>query len=168
MRRTMTTALAVVALAAGLAAQHGKAESTSLTGTWNMGLQGGHVIPVALVLKQDGEALTGVVSQEPTVDPGRFRGPDDAYPGHWTSAGAPRPCEEPEGGVLNREVATLIESALADLPERQRLVVQMRDIQGMSSAEACAALAVSEPNQRVLLHRGRSALRAALEGYHAG
>jgi hypothetical protein len=62
MRKTITTAIAVVALAAGLAAQHGKAESTSLTGTWNMGLQGGHVIPVALVLKQDGEALTGVVS----------------------------------------------------------------------------------------------------------
>ena len=62
MRRTMTTAIVMMALAAGLAAQHGKAESTSLTGTWNMGLQGGHVIPVALVLKQDGEALTGVVS----------------------------------------------------------------------------------------------------------
>jgi hypothetical protein len=59
----MTSAIVVVmALAAGLAAQHGKTESTSLTGTWNMGLQGGHVIPVALVLKQDGEALTGVVS----------------------------------------------------------------------------------------------------------
>ena len=66
MRRTMTTAIEVaalvMALAAGLAAQHGKTESASLTGTWNMGLQGGHVIPVALVLKQDGEALTGVVS----------------------------------------------------------------------------------------------------------
>jgi hypothetical protein len=63
MRRTMTTTMVVVmALAAGLAAQHGKAESASLTGTWNMGLQGGHVIPVALVLKQDGETLTGVVS----------------------------------------------------------------------------------------------------------
>jgi hypothetical protein len=62
MRRTMTTAIAVIALAAGLVAQHGKAEAASLTGTWNMGLQGGHVIPVALVLKQDGEAITGVVS----------------------------------------------------------------------------------------------------------
>ena len=58
MRRTMTTAMAMMALAAGLAA----AESTSLTGTWNMGLQAGHVLPVALVLKQDGDAMTGVVS----------------------------------------------------------------------------------------------------------
>ena len=51
-----------MALAAGLAAQHGRRKRPSLTGTWNMGLQGGHVIPVALVLKQDGEALTGMVS----------------------------------------------------------------------------------------------------------
>jgi hypothetical protein len=62
MLKTMATAIAMVALAAGLSAQHGKGESGSLTGTWNMGLQGGHVIPVALVLKQDGEAVTGVVS----------------------------------------------------------------------------------------------------------
>ena len=62
MSRTMTTMIAVVALAAGLSAQHGKTETPSLTGTWNMGLEGGHVIPVALVLKQDGEALTGTIS----------------------------------------------------------------------------------------------------------
>ena len=62
MMKSVTTMIAVLALAAGLSAQHGKTEAPSLTGTWNMGLQGGHVIPVALVLKQDGEALTGTVS----------------------------------------------------------------------------------------------------------
>jgi hypothetical protein len=62
MSRTMTTMIAVLALAAGLSAQHGEPETPSLTGTWNMGLEGGHVIPVALVLKQDGEALTGTIS----------------------------------------------------------------------------------------------------------
>jgi hypothetical protein len=62
MSRTMTTMIAVLALAAGLSAQHGKTETSSLTGTWNMGLEGGHVIPVALVLKQDGETLTGTIS----------------------------------------------------------------------------------------------------------
>jgi len=116
-------------------------------------------------------ALTGSdAGGEPggTVDPGRFQGPDGAYPGHWTSAGAPRTWDEPEGGALNREVADLIDHALDGLPERQRLIVQMRDIQGMTSAEACAALAVSEQNQRVLLHRGRAAMRAALESYHHG
>ena len=62
MSRTMTTMIAVVALAAGLSAQHGKTETPGLTGTWNMGLEGDHVIPVALVLKQDGEVLTGTIA----------------------------------------------------------------------------------------------------------
>ena len=62
MNRTMTKTIAVLALAAGLSAQHGKTETPSLTGTWNMGLEGDHVIPVALVLKQDGEALSGTIA----------------------------------------------------------------------------------------------------------
>lgn len=59
---TMKTMIAVLALAAGLSAQHGKTDPPSLTGTWNMGLEGGHVIPVALVLKQEGDALDGTIS----------------------------------------------------------------------------------------------------------
>jgi hypothetical protein len=62
MTKSVATMIAVVALVMELSAQHGKTEASSLTGTWNMGLQGGHVIPVALVLKQDGEAVTGTVS----------------------------------------------------------------------------------------------------------
>ena len=58
--KQMTTMIAVLTLSAGLAAQ--KKADTSLTGTWNMGLEGGHVIPVALVLKQDGGTLTGTIS----------------------------------------------------------------------------------------------------------
>jgi len=60
MTKCVSTMAVVLGLAAVLSAQTKKAEG--LTGTWNMGLQGGHVIPVALVLTQDGEALTGVVS----------------------------------------------------------------------------------------------------------
>ena len=60
MTKRMTTMLAVLALTAGLSAQ--KKADSGLTGTWNMGLEGGHVIPVALVLKQDGDALTGTIS----------------------------------------------------------------------------------------------------------
>jgi RNA polymerase sigma-70 factor (ECF subfamily) len=110
-----------------------------------------------------------LTSPEPdlsTVDPARFQGADGRYPGHWTSVGAPRPWEEPEGHVVEREIGELIDQALDELPERQRLVVQMRDLHGMSSDEACAALCLTQQNQRVLLHRGRAALRAALETYH--
>jgi len=109
--------------------------------------------------------LTDLAPSGPTVDPARFQGPDGDYPGHWTSTGAPRPWDQPERRVLDREVGELLEHALDRLPERQRLVVEMRDVQGMSAEEACAALQVSPGNQRVLLHRGRAALRAALEHY---
>jgi RNA polymerase sigma-70 factor (ECF subfamily) len=102
----------------------------------------------------------------PTIDPARFRGPHDAYPGHWTSTGAPRRWEEPEGRALGAEIGRLLEEALDRLPERQRLVVQMRDVEGMTAEEACAALRLSPQNQRVLLHRGRAALRTALESYY--
>jgi RNA polymerase sigma-70 factor (ECF subfamily) len=113
-------------------------------------------------------ALTGLPPSGPTVDPARFRGPDDDYPGHWTSAGAPRPWTQPEPGLLNREIGQQLARALAGLPERQRLVVELRDVQGMSAEETCAALNLSAANQRVLLHRGRAAMRAALETYYHG
>jgi RNA polymerase sigma-70 factor, ECF subfamily len=113
---------------------------------------------------------TGAVNESetpgPTIDPARFRGPDDAYPGHWTSTGAPRRWEEPEGRALGAELGRLLDEALDRLPERQRLVVHMRDVEGMSAEEACATLRLSPQNQRVLLHRGRAALRTALEGYY--
>jgi hypothetical protein len=60
--KTLTMTIAVLGLAVGLSAQSKKTEARGLTGTWNMGLQGGHVIPVALVLTQNGEALTGTIS----------------------------------------------------------------------------------------------------------
>ena len=62
MTKRLTTLMVLMALAAGLSAQQRSNAAASLAGTWNMGLQGGHVIPVALVLKQDGDALTGTVS----------------------------------------------------------------------------------------------------------
>jgi hypothetical protein len=62
MTKQLTTMIAVLALAGSVSAQTKKSEAQNLTGTWNMGLQGGHVIPVALVLKQDGSTLTGTLS----------------------------------------------------------------------------------------------------------
>ena len=68
MMKRMTTMIAVLAMTGSLFAQH-KSEAT-LTGTWNMGLEGGHVIPVALVLTQDGATLTGTISM-PTQNIGK-------------------------------------------------------------------------------------------------
>jgi RNA polymerase sigma-70 factor (ECF subfamily) len=60
-------------------------------------------------------------------------------------------------------MADVVRLALVNLPERQREVVTLRDIDGLSSVDVCAVLAITEANQRVLLHRGRSRLRQLLE-----
>ncbi|MNL78527.1 RNA polymerase sigma factor [compost metagenome] len=54
-------------------------------------------------------------------------------------------------------------AVLETLPANQRAVVTLRDLEGLSPEEACAILEVSEANHRILLHRGRSRIRAALE-----
>jgi RNA polymerase sigma-70 factor (ECF subfamily) len=73
---------------------------------------------------------------------------------------------QPEGRALAGEALRLLASALAALPPRQRVVVTLRDVQGLTSEEACEALGITAQNQRVLLHRGRAALRQALEDYY--
>jgi RNA polymerase sigma-70 factor (ECF subfamily) len=105
--------------------------------------------------------------EAPTVDPDRFRGPQDPYPDHWTPAGVPHQWEtQPEGRALAGEALRLLGTALTTLPPRQRIVVTLRDVQGLTSDEACDALGITAQNQRVLLHRGRAALRKALEDYY--
>jgi RNA polymerase sigma-70 factor (ECF subfamily) len=103
----------------------------------------------------------------PTVDPGRFQGPGDPHPGGWTPAGRPVSWEgQPEGQLLAGEALRLLGTALTMLPPRQRTVVTLRDVQGLTPEEACEALGITAQNQRVLLHRGRAALRKALEDYY--
>jgi RNA polymerase sigma-70 factor (ECF subfamily) len=106
----------------------------------------------------------GVVDSEdygPTVDPARFRGADDPYPGHWRSS--PPAWPSPEDGAVAAETRRQLAAALAGLPARQRMVVTLRDVTAHSSEEVCELLSISAANQRVLLHRGRAALRAALD-----
>jgi RNA polymerase sigma-70 factor (ECF subfamily) len=99
----------------------------------------------------------------PTVDRGRFQSADEPYPGHWRRF--PLVWPSPETDVVAHEVRDTIDTALAELPQRQRLVLTLRDMHGYSSAEVCEILEVSPQNQRVLLHRARAAVRARLEEY---
>jgi len=99
----------------------------------------------------------------PTVDPARFRGPEDPYPGHWKSF--PLPWSPVEGEVETRELRVEIEAAVGELPARQRIVITLRDVDGYSADEVCTILAISAGNQRVLLHRARAAVRTRLEEY---
>lgn len=101
-----------------------------------------------------------------TVDPARFRDSGDPYPGHWLPAETPQAFPDtPEGSVLGDEMVAVARRELDLLPERQRTVVTLRDMLGMDSAEVCELLDISVANQRVLLHRGRAAVRQALENY---
>jgi RNA polymerase sigma-70 factor, ECF subfamily len=100
---------------------------------------------------------------EPSVDADRFQRDDEAWPGHWATP--PRPWQKPERRLLSLEARDRLRKALAQLPERQRVIVGLRDVEGLSAEEVCALLGLSQENQRVLLHRGRSRLRAMLENY---
>lgn len=100
----------------------------------------------------------------PTVDPARFRGPEDRYPGGWRTF----PEQWPEHVTLTREIHQVVAAALTKLPDRQRVVVALRDLDGLTAEEVCDLLDISPGNQRVLLHRGRAAVRAHLELYLTG
>ena len=102
---------------------------------------------------------------EPAVDPARFLPVSHpTWPGHWAS-----PLDSwsasAEDAVVGREMMGVLHRELDRLPESQRVVVALRDVQGWPAAEVCEVLGLSEANQRVLLHRGRSRLRGVLENY---
>jgi RNA polymerase sigma-70 factor (ECF subfamily) len=91
------------------------------------------------------------------VDPARFDrdGAWSAPPQHWS--------DQVDDRLRAAELSKHIVAALGGLPDQQREVVILRDIEGLSGKEVCQVLDLSEANQRVLLHRGRSQLRQVLE-----
>ena len=112
-------------------------------------------------------SLAPADTEEPAVEPERFRPPGEAFAGHWNGYPADwsaRPDEE----VLGRESIDVAKRAIDELPEAQRLVITMRDVAGCSAEEVCDTLDVSAGNQRVLLHRARSHVRGALERHLDG
>jgi RNA polymerase sigma-70 factor (ECF subfamily) len=101
------------------------------------------------------------------VDPARFYGAQDPRAGSWKQPPEFFP-NSPEGSVLCRELRALAQRELDKLPHGQRTVVTLRDMLGFDSAEVSELLAISAGNQRVLLHRGRIAIRGVLEQYVRG
>ncbi len=100
---------------------------------------------------------------EPAVDADRFQGRDGVRPGWW--ARPPAEWEGADARLEADEARDLLLQAITELPPRQRDVIVLRDLQGYSSEEARNVLGLTETNQRVLLHRARSKVRAALESY---
>ncbi len=118
------------------------------------GVREGRTTPFSALEPADGHAVPGPESFAPD--------------GHW--AQPPRRWDDntPEVLFLRAEAMAVIEAALAALPASQRSVLTLRDIEGCESDEVCHVLEISESNQRVLLHRARSRLRAALAAYLEG
>jgi RNA polymerase sigma-70 factor (ECF subfamily) len=100
---------------------------------------------------------------DPTVDPSRFRGTGEPYPGHWREFPASWPSLEQQlhAGELRWQVA----DAFSRLPDRERVVITLRDIEGHSPVQVCSMLNISAREQRLLLHRARAFVRARLEEY---
>ena len=81
--------------------------------------------------------------------------------GAW--AAPPRAWDDPERRAISLELREELREALQELPERQRLVVTLRDVEGLGPEEVGDLLRLSPGNERVLLHRGRTRLRDELE-----
>lgn len=112
---------------------------------------------------------SSLASREGPSAEDRFAGSGSERPLPWASIDVPSRWDTvPENVALSREALHELELALSALSPRQRKVVTMRDVCGMTADEVCATLNISPQNQRVLLHRARAVLRAALVGYYRG
>jgi RNA polymerase sigma-70 factor, ECF subfamily len=108
-------------------------------------------------------ALAADAANGHAVDADRFFSSGTRLPGQWAQAPAPWP----EQAVLASETRAVVATAIEQLQPAQRAVISLRDVEGWSAEETCRLLGMSEANQRVLLHRARTRVRAAIEAYVA-
>ncbi|HSJ44509.1 MAG TPA: RNA polymerase sigma factor [Euzebyales bacterium] len=102
----------------------------------------------------------------PAVGGDRFRSPGDGWPGHWSRP--PMEWDLPAALLEADELRQVVAREVRSLPAGQHAVITLRDIEEWTAAEVCEALDLSPGNQRVLLHRARSRVRAALDCYMTG
>lgn len=117
----------------------------------------------ARALRRRAEVPLDEGSGRPAVDPGRFE-PD----GHWRTPPAAWDVLDPERIVAGRTLWAHVATLIDVLPAGQRAVVVLRDVEGLDAEETCRLLEITPENQRVLLHRARSRLRAAVEALLGG
>jgi RNA polymerase sigma-70 factor, ECF subfamily len=140
-------------------------EGRSTLRTWAFGIlvnvarrraeREGRTIPFA-------SAGSGVDPWDGVVDPGRLEHPELGG-GYWPSA--PTWARDPAEAAVASEVRGVVLRAIREISDAQREVITLRDLEGWSGPEVCEVLGISEVNQRTLLHRGRVAVRRALEEY---
>jgi RNA polymerase sigma-70 factor (ECF subfamily) len=103
-------------------------------------------------------SMLGESDEEPSAIADRF-----SAEGRWIQPPSTWHESNPEELLLHREVTDWLQDAILSLPQNQRAVISLRDIDGVDAPEVCNILGISETNQRVLLHRARTKVRAALE-----
>jgi RNA polymerase sigma-70 factor (ECF subfamily) len=96
----------------------------------------------------------------PTMPRERFQPEGHQWAGHWSSVPRSFVLDDP---AVSAETRALLSEGIAALPETQREVMTLRDVEGLSAEQVCNILSLSDMNQRVLLHRARAKVRAALE-----
>jgi RNA polymerase sigma-70 factor (ECF subfamily) len=106
--------------------------------------------------------VTGSDGDDDNVDADRFGGD-----GSWTSPPMPWDGITPEREIGGREMLAIASEALETLPPTQKAVVLLRDVEQRDPDEICRILEISEGNMRVMLHRGRARIRAAVERHAA-
>ncbi len=115
-------------------------------------------VPFSALSVEGGES-----SGEQGVDPARFdaRGMWQDPPHAWSA-------RTPEEVLRREEALKVMESVVAHLPEGQRAVLTLRDLEEVGPEETCSLLGITMTNQRVLLHRARTRVREALERHLRG
>jgi RNA polymerase sigma-70 factor (ECF subfamily) len=135
-------------------------EGRSTLRTWVLG------IVVNLARSRSRAERRAILTSESVVDPARFLAADHPrWPRHW--AVEPAAWRTPEDDLLAGETRKIILEAVETLPAAQREVLVLRDLEGLTGAEVCNILGLTDTHQRVLLHRARSRVRNALERYFA-
>lgn len=118
-----------------------------------------------LAVKEHRHSQWAATAGDSTSEDVDTREPGMGENGMWVSPPASWGLEDPASMLQSRETLAVVETTVAALPETQRQVVLLRDIEGLEAEAVCNILSLTDTHQRVLLHRGRVRIRQALDRY---
>ncbi len=106
-------------------------------------------------------SLEDILGDQDAIPPSRFNAA-----GQWSSPPTIWHADTPDDLLASQELRACINTALKDLPPMQRAAITLRDMQGLNMENICKILEVSESNGRVLIHRARNRIQAAIEEFY--